>query len=68
MTPHLEEGVASMCNLSEGIEERGMEKAKITTALEMLKDSEPIERIVRYSQLSAEKIRELAQANGFAIV
>ena len=46
----------------EGIEkgrEEGIEKGKIEMAIEMLKDGEPIEKIVRYSKLTEEEVKEL---------
>ena len=52
MTPHLEKGVAAMCNLSEGIEKRGERRGekrgwnlgKQDDVLEMLKDGLPFEK------------------------
>ena len=42
----------------EGIQE-GIEKGKIEMALEMLKDGEPIEKIIKYSKLSEKEIFDL---------
>lgn len=52
-----------MCTLFEEIAKDSMEegrtKANIETAREMIKDNEPIERIMKYSRLSKETILEL---------
>jgi predicted transposase/invertase (TIGR01784 family) len=40
--------------------EEGREEGKIEMAIEMLKDGEPIEKIVKYSKLSEKEILELA--------
>ena len=45
----------------------GSERAYWTMALDMLRDSEPLDRIVKYSRLSAEKIAEIAKENGLAV-
>ena len=63
VTPHLEKGVAEMCNLSEGIEKRGKELAKKEDVLEMLKDGLPFEKIAQYTKLSLQVIEEIAKQN-----
>lgn len=75
MTPHLEKGVAEMCNLSEGIERRGEKRGqaigekrgwnlgKQDDVLEMLKDGVPLEKIAQYTKLSLESIADIAKQN-----
>jgi len=71
MTPHLEKGVAAMCNLSEGIEKRGERRGekrgwnlgKQDDVLEMLKDGLPFEKIAQYTKLSLEAIADIAKQN-----
>ncbi len=79
MTPHLEKGVATMCNLSEGIERRGEKRGrklgeevgekrgwnlgKQDDVLEMLKDGVPFEKIAQYTKLSLEAIADIAKQN-----
>ena len=73
MTPRLERGVTKMCNLSEGVERRGIKKGmalglaegreQMATdmAMDMLQDDEPIEKILKYSRLPLKRIQELAE-------
>lgn len=42
----------------------GKEESRIEIALEMLKDSVPIDRIIRYAKLPKERIEELATQEG----
>lgn len=65
-----------MCNLSEGIEERGIEKgikqgiekgiaeSRMETAIELMKERFPMEKIARITRLSMEKLQELGKVNG----
>lgn len=39
-----------------------------SVALNMLRDSAPLEKILRYSNLSADDVRKLAKDNGLSIV
>jgi hypothetical protein len=72
MTTTLEQEVDHMCNLSEGIERRGIEKgikkgrseATETTALEMLRDKMDMNLIMKYTKLSLEKLTELGKLHG----
>ena len=80
MTTSLEEEVDTMCNLSEGIEERGIEKgikqgiekgiekgiaeSRMETAVELMKEKFPMEKISRITRLSMEKLQELGKVNG----
>ena len=43
-------------------------KERQSTALDMLKDKEPLTKIVKYSRLSGEEIYALAQANGLTVI
>ena len=77
MTPRLERGVKKMCNLSEGVERRGIEKGmargmelgltegreQMATdmALDMLRDDKPMEEVIKYTRLPLERIQELAE-------
>ena len=73
MTPRLERGVKEMCNLSEGVERRGIEKGIALgmeqgiargmeqVAIAMLIDNKPMEEILKYSRLPLERIQELAE-------
>ena len=66
-TENLKEDVETMCNLSEGIEQEGIRKGMksgdlsraIKVAKEMIKDGMSIEVIKRYTDLSAEDIKQL---------
>lgn len=53
-------------------EARGRAAGKLeglfSVALNMLRDSEPLEKILRYSNLSADDVRKLAKDNGLSIV
>ena len=65
-----------MCNLSEGIEERGIEKgikqgiekgmaeSRMEMAIELMKEKFPMEKISRITRLSMEKLQELGKMNG----
>ena len=80
ITPELEKGVADMCNLSAGIEkkgvqkgikqgikqgiEQGIDKGKTEIILEMLKENQPLDLISRVSKYSKEKIAEIGRLNG----
>lgn len=67
VTPHLEKGVAKMCNLSEGIERRGIKKGKIEDILEMLKDNLVLSKIVLYTKMPVDFIRKVAKDNNLPI-
>ena len=56
-----------MAGRAEGRAE-GMLEERNSIALDMLKDKEPLTKIVKYSRLSEEKIHALAQANGLAVI
>ena len=77
MTPHLEKGVAEVCNLSEGVYrdgvafgieqglEQGLEQGRKETVLALLREKMPLDLIVRVTKLSAEKIQDIGKLNGF---
>lgn len=46
------------------VEERGIEKGKLETAAEMIKDGEPIEKIKKYTKLDQNKILGLIKQIG----
>jgi len=50
MTEKMEAEVEYMCNLSDGVEQKGIEKNRRTTVINMLKANEPIEKICRYTE------------------
>ena len=64
-----------MCNLSEGIERRGMEKGiekgiekgKMEDVLEMLKDNLALSKITLYTKMSVDIIRKVAKDNNLPI-
>ena len=75
LTPPLEKGVDTMCNLSEGLvedamqEERQRQEAKQEAreegrVLAMLRDNVDASFIARYSPFPLERIQELGRANG----
>ena len=66
-TTDIEEELSTMCNLSTGIYEQGIEQGietnRTATVLSMLKENLPIEMIARITNLSADKIRALKMEN-----
>ncbi len=75
MTPRLERGVQEMCNLSEGVERRGIEKGIALglakgreqmaneTVIELLKEKFSIEMIARATKLTVEQVKEIGKKN-----
>ncbi len=65
---HEQKGVNAVCEIMQELmnEERidshnaGLDEARTHTAIDMLRDNEPIEKIIKYSHLSQERIEELA--------
>ena len=69
---HETKGVKAMCEVMQKLQDEGREEgrregrregryaASTDTALEMLRDNEPMDKIIRYSRLSRERIEELA--------
>lgn len=72
MTVELESEVLNMCNLSQAVWDKGMEQGMaqgVTQVAEaMLRDKEPLDKIKKYTGLSVDKLKELAQALGVTIV
>lgn len=79
LTPSLKKGVETMCNLSEGLVEEGIQQGinderlrqeqKQTAyeekcVLSMLHDKIDASFIAKYSPISLERIQELGKANG----
>ena len=60
-----EEGLKE--GLKKGIEEGEAKKSR-ETALEMLKDGEPLTKIIKYSKLAKEAILLLAKENGLEVI
>ena len=75
MTPRLERGVQEMCNLSEGIEQRGIEKGiekgiaqgreqmVNENVIGMLKEKISVEMIARITNLTVEQVKEIGKKN-----
>lgn len=59
MTQDMEKEVNSMCNLSEGLIEKGIEKGARKTAENMLRDGMEIEKIMKYTGLTREEVNEI---------
>lgn len=59
------EELKGMANLKilEVAEEKGIEEGKKITALEMLANGEPIDKIIKYTKLTYEQIEELKKSN-----
>ncbi|MBR3624196.1 MAG: hypothetical protein IKN43_12710 [Selenomonadaceae bacterium] len=72
MTTEIEEGVNYMCNLSDGVErrgmEKGMEKATGNMVLELIKAKQPLSLIMQVSKYSAERIAEIGKRNGIPLI
>ena len=61
---HKKEGVNTMCKIMQTLQDEGRAEGQLematNTALDMLRDHEPMEKIIKYSRLSEERIKELA--------
>lgn len=72
MTPRLEEGVAEMCNLSQGIKDVGRAEGRaegiVGVALTMLKEKVNLAFITKMTNLTADEVRKLAKDNGLSVV
>lgn len=53
-----------MCEIMQKLQDEGREEGRMeertSTAIDMLRDNEPMEKIVKYSHLPEERIKELA--------
>ena len=67
MTVEMTEEAGIMCNLSDGIEKRGIEKGKSEVILELLHANQSLEFISKVTKFSKEKVAEIALKNGIAI-
>ena len=71
MTVEMTEEAGIMCNLSDSIEkrgiERGIEKGKSEVILELLNANQSLELISKVTKFSKEKIAEIAFKNGIAL-
>ena len=75
MSVEVEKGVDYMCNLSDGVERRGIEKgikrgeekAQNAMVLKMLRAKSPIPFIAEISEFSTEKIIQIAKDNGITV-
>lgn len=64
MTEEFESEVRTMCNLSKGLIEQGIEQKNMLLAQLMLKDREPMDKIQKYTGYTAEKLAEIAKSLG----
>ncbi|MBR3623319.1 MAG: hypothetical protein IKN43_08240 [Selenomonadaceae bacterium] len=67
MTVEMTEEATAMCNLSDGIEKKGVEKGKSEVILELLHANQSLEFISKVTKFSKEKIVEIALKNGIAL-
>jgi len=63
MTEKMETEVTYMCNLSDGVEQRGIEKGieetKRTTVINMLKENDPIDKICRVAECDESYVKKV---------
>lgn len=68
MTEEFESEVQDMCNLGKALVEQGIEQGieqkNLDLAKMMLKDKEPIDKIVKYTGLATDKLEEMARSMG----
>ena len=55
-----EKGVANMCKALEDMRNEARDEVRVENAQKMLNDGMPIEKVVEYTGLTLEKVRELA--------
>ena len=73
LTEKMEEEVEHMCNLSDGVEQKGIQKgieigieqANRLIIINMLKEREPIEKICRYAQCDATFVLKIKKELGY---
>ena len=68
MTAEFESEVRDMCNLSQALVEQGVDQKNMSLVKLMLEDNEPIEKIVKYTDYSVDKIKKIAESMGKRIV
>ena len=54
----------AMCNLSDGIEQRGIEKGINKVVLKMLQTNHPVKSISEVTDFSETKIKDIAKEHG----
>ena len=68
MTEEFESEVQDMCNLGKALVEQGIEQGieqkNLDLAKMMLKDKEPIDKIVKYTGFATDKLEEMARSMG----
>ena len=68
MTEEFESEVQDMCNLGKALVEQGIEQGieqkNLDLAKMMLKDKEPIDKIVKYTGFATNKLEEMARSMG----
>ena len=62
MTEELDQEVSSMCNLSEGILEKGIEAGKLEAAKNLLTSGFEEETVITSLKLSADQIKALKES------
>ena len=67
MDVETERRVNTMCNLSEVVLERGMERGMVQVAEKMLKANKPAEEIKNFTGVSIDKLKELADKLGVTL-
>ena len=69
MTEEFESEVQDMCNLGKALVEQGIEQGieqkNLDLAKMMLKDKEPIDKIVKYTGFATDKLEEMARSMGY---
>ena len=64
MIEEFESEVQDMCNLGKALVEQGIEQKNLDLAKMMLKDKEPIDKIVKYTGFATDKLEEMARSMG----
>lgn len=67
VTEEVEKRVVDMCNYSEFIEERAAEEKTVEFVEKMLKNNEPLSKILAYTDLTEQRIFEIAARIGVVI-
>ena len=62
---HETKGVNAVCDIMQELmkseREEWLNEERTSTAIEMLRDNEPMDKIIKYSRLSQERIEDLAK-------
>ena len=67
MTEEFESEVQDMCNLGKALIEQGVEKKNLSLAKMMLRDKEPVDKIVKYTGFATDKLKEIAESIGMTL-